>query len=421
MLLGYSRGSVGDVTFYRSGGSQRQRARNRNPQNPRTEAQMSQRSKFANAVKFFKQANSGFFKFAFEDKKTNESDYNAFMRHNLVNSGYIGAQASKIANWPALGTWQLSSGSLPEITAPFPQPTNVLNEFYFDLGVDFRNYDIDSSQTIGLLSSFLINNSGGVWREGDILTVPIYLIDNKFNLPTVDTSLNIGASFGYLQLVLNSSNSEPLSSLSSTISGLSVSISLTNDQYVGFHLFSSLEQGTSIYFAACVIHSRNTSNGLLVSDSILISKTDNELNTLAMQDSGTYYNSVIADWDATQNAILQGVYISGITLPTSLHLTLSNGSNLVINRNQTVNVNPTLYDGATYELYAGNVKLPLFDSDDHSIYDISFSVSGNLTEPFYNPNGNTNTFTLHFTPALDANSNGILTININGLYFNVNF
>lgn len=43
MLLGMSRGSVGDVTFYRSGGSQRARARNRKPANPMTVRQQTQR------------------------------------------------------------------------------------------------------------------------------------------------------------------------------------------------------------------------------------------------------------------------------------------------------------------------------------------------------------------------------------------
>ena len=36
MLMGYSRGSVGDVTFARIKGQQIARARNRNPKNPKT-------------------------------------------------------------------------------------------------------------------------------------------------------------------------------------------------------------------------------------------------------------------------------------------------------------------------------------------------------------------------------------------------
>ena len=43
MLLGFARGSVGDVTFARYGGQQIARARNRQPKNPQTILQMTQR------------------------------------------------------------------------------------------------------------------------------------------------------------------------------------------------------------------------------------------------------------------------------------------------------------------------------------------------------------------------------------------
>ena len=153
MLLGMSRGSVGDVTFYRSGGSQRARARNRKPANPMTVRQQTQRSKFANAVKFYKQVTSNFFRFAYEDKKVNESDYNAFMRHNVGNSGYIGAQASKIATWPALGQWEITNGSLPSIDVEFydEEPSNGFIGYLPGLGTGIT--------TIGALSSAVIGAS----------------------------------------------------------------------------------------------------------------------------------------------------------------------------------------------------------------------------------------------------------------------
>jgi len=50
-LLGYGRRSIGDVTFYRSGGQQRARARNRQPANPRSEKQSIQRMILATAAK----------------------------------------------------------------------------------------------------------------------------------------------------------------------------------------------------------------------------------------------------------------------------------------------------------------------------------------------------------------------------------
>lgn len=53
MFLGMSRGSVGDVTFYRNRGNQVARARNRTPMNPKTEAQTIQRMILATASKAY--------------------------------------------------------------------------------------------------------------------------------------------------------------------------------------------------------------------------------------------------------------------------------------------------------------------------------------------------------------------------------
>lgn len=53
MFLGMSRGSVGDVTFYRNRGNQVARARNRKPANPRSEAQVIQRMILATASKAY--------------------------------------------------------------------------------------------------------------------------------------------------------------------------------------------------------------------------------------------------------------------------------------------------------------------------------------------------------------------------------
>lgn len=302
MLLGYSRGSVGDVTFYRAGGSQRQRARNRQPNNPRTAKQMTQRSKFANAVKFFKQINTGFFKYAFEDRKTNESDYNAFMRHNVVNSGYIGAQASKIADWPALGLWQLSAGSLPEITAPFPQPEGVTAGIAFYLGVTLS----DNVLTVGDLSTGLINGNPSVWRSGDILTFVVYRATNANTLPTVDTEEDHRVYAAYGQLILNESDTTALLDIVATVGGLPFALAADSD---GLKVQGNDSTAATIwandFIGISVIHSRNSANGLLVSPSTMVYNRA-ELPLLAMSDSGAYYSAVIADWQASADAILQG-------------------------------------------------------------------------------------------------------------------
>lgn len=297
MLLGMSRGSVGDVTFYRSGGSQRARARNRKPANPMTVRQQTQRAKFANAVKFHKQVTSNFFRFAYEDKKVNESDYNAFMRHNVGNSGFIGAKASKISSWPALGLWEVTSGSLPEIDVTTSVEGNL---FLANLGVT------GNITTIGALSSALIA-LGDTWREGDILTVLLYRATAAASLPTVDTETVHTASSSYLQIILNSSDTTTLGSLIGNLCGLEYI--MTVDEVDGFGVSGNdsawATAWTDDLLQCAVIHSRNTAGGLLVSTQSMVANKP-QLITDALSEEGTYYNAVLADWDAAAEAVLQG-------------------------------------------------------------------------------------------------------------------
>ena len=297
MLLGMSRGSVGDVTFYRSGGSQRARARNRKPANPMTVRQQTQRAKFANAVKFHKQVTSNFFRFAYEDKMVNESDYNAFMRHNVGNSGFIGAKASKIASWPALGQWEVTAGSLPEITGG----VTASPSFLFNLGVTGSNIT-----TVGQLSTALVA-LGDNWREGDIVTVLLYCATSASSLPTVDTETNHTGSSAYFQFIVNSSDTTTLSSLKVVLNGDGISPYITAN---GFEIKGTdsdewASSWASNLYQCAVIHSRNTAGGLLVStQSMLVNKY--QVITDALNEGGTYYNAVLADWDAAAEAVLQG-------------------------------------------------------------------------------------------------------------------
>lgn len=297
MLLGMSRGSVGDVTFYRSGGSQRARARNRKPANPMTVRQQTQRAKFANAVKFHKQVTSNFFRFAYEDKKTNESDYNAFMRHNVGNSGFIGAKASKIASWPALGLWEVTAGSLPEIEVSKPQ-----TGFRFDCDLNISS----GHTTVGALSADLIAQ-GDTWREGDILTVLMYRATAAATLPTVDTETEHTASSAYIQIVLNSSDTTPLDKIVGNCGG--VKFMMIADQVDGFNISGADDDFPEVWgsdlLQCAVIHSRNTAGGLLVSTQSMVANKPNVI-TDALAEDGTYYNAVLADWDAAAEAVLQG-------------------------------------------------------------------------------------------------------------------
>lgn len=297
MLLGMSRGSVGDVTFYRSGGSQRARARNRKPANPMTVRQQTQRAKFANAVKFHKQVTSNFFRFAYEDKKVNESDYNAFMRHNVGNSGFIGAMASKISSWPALGLWEVTSGSLPEIDeVTYNSADAKISAVISDVSAEYT--------TVGQLSAALI--AGNDWREGDIFTVLVYYASSASSLPTVDAETEHTAKSAFCQFIVSSSDTTPLTdvklSIGEFVFNLFTDVGVIGLAGQGQEVKTSF---TNDFYQAAFIHSRNTSGGLLVSTASMVANKP-QVITDALTEGGTYYNAVLADWDAAAEAVLQG-------------------------------------------------------------------------------------------------------------------
>lgn len=118
LFFGNASGKLGQVVLSTVKGQQIARAWQPRVSNPKTSQQQLQRAKFANAVKFFKRAQQNLFKFAFEDKRKNESDYNAFMRHNVVSSAVLDRSVYDNFNYPAFAdNWLLSYGSLGEINA----------------------------------------------------------------------------------------------------------------------------------------------------------------------------------------------------------------------------------------------------------------------------------------------------------------
>ena len=297
IILGYLRGSIGDITFFRAKGQQLSRARNRAPANPRTVLQMDQRAKMACAVKFYTQVGTNFFKYAFEGKKDNESYFNAFVKNNILLGGYIGKQASRVYDFPALGAWQISSGTLPEITAPFPQSVN---------GVVFSVGAVSSTPktTISDLSKALIGSDSSRWREGDILTCLCYCATNYSTLPTISTDQGNRAYTSVWQIRLSTSNKDTLPALEFPLLEMSFECVLNSDglSFIG----STGSEYTNNLYCFGLTHSRNTANGLKVSSSTMVAPQSPELLSVVSMANGNYYNSVIADWQASEEAILQG-------------------------------------------------------------------------------------------------------------------
>lgn len=290
MMLGYSRGSVGDVTFSRLKGQQIAKARNRNPNNPKTKTQMMQRSLFVSATKFYQQARAKFFKFAFEDKKLHESDFNAFMRHNVKNGTNMSQEAVKAYNYPALGLWALSKGSLE----PFVQKSEG-NYYKANTGIVVPS-DYQVPTTVGALSATLIQSNR--FQVGDMLTMVNYgfTLVGAAPVPTL-SPLNDDymTYFTYKQMVINTESTDSL-----TKYDLGVEVDGTTHV---LYITSTGAVYDERYVAVCLIHSRQTSNGLLVSDSVLLGSGLFDQAVTACADDA-YIQQVLNAWGATEEAIL---------------------------------------------------------------------------------------------------------------------
>ena len=157
---GTATGKIGNTVVRVRKGVRVESAYQPNVTNPRSGGQVVQRGKFADAVGFYKRAMANFFKMAFEDRKTNETDFNAFMRHN-VSRGYVYSKqmvAGGEGALPYIGKWLLTYGSLysPEVSSSAS-------------GITVPMLAGGNEDTLG--GSYIEWIQNGVVQEGDILTI----------------------------------------------------------------------------------------------------------------------------------------------------------------------------------------------------------------------------------------------------------
>ena len=206
LFFGNASGKLGQVVLSTVKGQQIARAWQPKVANPKTSQQQLQRAKFANSVKFFRRAQQNLFKFAYEDKRKNESDYNAFMRHNVVSSAVLDRMVYDNFNYPALAdNWLLSFGSLGEINAD----NDIAEKEFVQLLTLPLGTGEKANLTIASASQALVSNLKAV--NGDFVTIVGVkskvktLTQDPFNAPewhimqfVVDTT-NTGKLIEYLE------------------------------------------------------------------------------------------------------------------------------------------------------------------------------------------------------------------------------
>lgn len=124
LFQGMARGKVGDVVFSRLNGEQISRVRNRNPKNPKTNAQKIQRAVMATVLQAYK-AGSIIFDHSFEGKSVPAGSQRAFLSTNMRKlraevlsemSLQAGSQFSSVVSprsvYPVPNAYRISEGSL---------------------------------------------------------------------------------------------------------------------------------------------------------------------------------------------------------------------------------------------------------------------------------------------------------------------
>ena len=293
LFFGNASGKLGQVVLSTVKGQQIARAWQPKVANPKTSQQQLQRAKFANSVKFFRRAKQNLFKFAFEDKRKNESDYNAFMRHNVVSSAVLDRSVYDNFNYPALAdNWLLSYGSLGEIS-PDNEPSDkeVLKMLDLKLGTGEIN-----NLTIASASQAFVDNYKAI--NGDYVT----LVGIKSSVKTLTQDPYAAPEWHIVQFVVDTTNTGKLVEYLKKQDANAAAF-FSKDGLDPANIIISFDNDGSSWLG--VILSRVTANGVKVSTSPLVPNYyayEIFQNSLELP----YRQSALNSWGRSSEPILKG-------------------------------------------------------------------------------------------------------------------
>lgn len=306
-ISGKRKGSVGNETYTITRGQNIVRAKVIETTNPRTRSQMLQRASFASAVRLYQLATQSFFKFAFEDKKERESDYNAFMRHNISRGAVVPpVNTTDVPDYPCLGDWEWTNGRLPlNYTAAF----GGSNGDFFLQTIVYIAGDYSSTQpaTMGELATLLAEK--GIFALGDIITIPVMWYEAIYVPGQIIPQGTQANSFKYAQMILDASDTTTIGVSEADVNGVGVSITGTATKLsVSFkvHFSAPAEQLAGLIAQGSLIRSQLPAGGKL-----LVSTSGNKMsagaeNLYTMLQTDVIRERILQMWKAKEGAILEG-------------------------------------------------------------------------------------------------------------------
>lgn len=306
MFWGKTRGKLGETILSVVNGQQITRKYQAQVINPKSTAQMLQRIKFANAVKFYKHATQNFFQFAYEDKRKTESYYNAFMRHNTGKAILVTRDSYNDSSYPAMGIeYEMTSGSLPSLDLTAPSETyaeTTTAKMFFQLNL---HSSLTTGTTWGEVSSELIDQG---YANGDIITL-VYITTG---LTSISESLGNPIRWKFAQAVINSSSSNAWNSNSvwsyrgyqaeqefdqNLVKGSSVSMQF------GFPVDIDGKETKPFAAAAAAVVSRVTSSGVKVSTSYLLGNLTAQ-SIISDSEKQAFIDTALNSWGREQSDVI---------------------------------------------------------------------------------------------------------------------
>lgn len=243
-------GKLGPAVYYMRGGQNINRELAASVSNPKTEAQMNQRTKLANLVHLYQANKAWMERFAFENKPETQTVYNAFMAVNLGISQVYLTKAQAERNMTVLAPEQFTKGSLPIVPV---QPFNT-EDLGWVTGIKVSDDPNATFDRVSDLSSAILQYNRD-WEDGDQLSIVV-----NVSLPN-----RVPVVYSY-ELTIDTTDNRFLADLS--INEVIVFSEFDENGYLKITSENPVvydNTGRGII----VIHSRKTSSGILVSDATM--------------------------------------------------------------------------------------------------------------------------------------------------------
>lgn len=163
-------GKLGGNVYYMRAGQNIARELAAQVSNPRTAAQMGQRTALANLVRFYQVSKAWMEARSFEFRKANQSVYNALVSANISSTPVYLDKGDVDNGIVVAAPYRVADGSLPSIGAFYEAADDK-----FNLHINVGELTITNDLTIAQLSAAIIGgNTAQDWQEGDQLSVIIY-------------------------------------------------------------------------------------------------------------------------------------------------------------------------------------------------------------------------------------------------------